>query len=88
MFQDVQALLDMSQRSHNSHISILLLNTRSKGIYNSFVLIPLFTRVIYKYMAQTFMPQQLLLLKFNILLKYVSCRLIYLKVLRIYYDYA
>ena len=47
MFHDVQALLDMLQRSHKSHILILLLNTRSEEIYNSFELVPLFKRVIY-----------------------------------------
>ena len=56
MFHDVQALLDMLQRSRNSHILILLLTTHSKGIYNSFELIPLFKRVIYKYKTETFVP--------------------------------
>ena len=30
MFYDIQALLDMLQRSRNSHISILFFNTRDK----------------------------------------------------------
>jgi len=47
----------MLQRSRNPHILILFLNTRSKGIYNSFELVPLFKRVIYGYKAETFMPQ-------------------------------
>jgi len=56
-FHDVQALLDMLQRSHNSHILILPLNTRRKGIYNSFELVPLFKRVIHKYEAETLRPR-------------------------------
>jgi len=57
MFHDVQALLDKLQCSRNSHLLILPLNTRSEGIYNSSELVPLFKRVIYKYKAETFMPQ-------------------------------
>jgi len=56
MFHDVQALLDMLQRSRNSHILILLLTTHSKGIHNSFELVPLFKRVTYKYKTETFVP--------------------------------
>jgi len=57
MFHNVQALLDKLQRSRNSHTLMLPLNTRSKGIYNSFELVHPVKRFIYKYKAVTFMPQ-------------------------------
>jgi len=53
MFQDIQALLDMLQRSHTFHF--LSLNIRDKGIYNPFELVPLFKRFTYKHKTETFM---------------------------------
>jgi len=55
MFHDIQALLDMLQRSHIFYLLILLFNTRNKGIYNPFELVPLFKQLTYKHKAETFM---------------------------------
>ena len=55
MFHDMQALLDMLQRSHTFHILILFFNIRDKEIYNPFDLVPLFKRFTYKNKIQTFM---------------------------------
>jgi len=44
MFHDIQALLDISQRSHNLHLLIMSFNIRDKVIYNSFEVVPLFKR--------------------------------------------
>jgi len=55
MFHDIQAFLDMLQRSHTFHTFILFFNIRNKGIYNPFELVPLFKRFTYKNKTQTFM---------------------------------
>jgi len=57
MFRDIQVLLDMLQRSHNSHILILFFDAHDKGIYNSFELVPLFRRFTDNHKAETFISQ-------------------------------
>jgi len=57
MFHDIQALLDMLQRSRNSHYQFCSLILVIKGVYNSFELVPLSKRFTYNYKAETFMPQ-------------------------------
>jgi len=44
MFHNIQALLDMLQRSHSFHILILFFNGRDREIYNPFGSVPLFKR--------------------------------------------
>jgi len=46
MYQDIQALLDMLQSSHN-FLLILFFNIRDKGIYNFFELVPFFKLFTY-----------------------------------------
>jgi len=53
MFHNIQALLDILQRSHIFYLLILFFNIRNKGIYNLFELVPLFKRFIYRYKTET-----------------------------------
>jgi len=54
MYHDIEALLDMLQRSHIFYLLILSFDIRDKGIYYPFGLVPLFKRFIYKNRAETF----------------------------------
>ena len=57
MLHNIQALLDMLQRSHNFHI-LILFYTRDKEIYNPFGLVPLFKRFAYTNKTQSFLSYQ------------------------------
>jgi len=54
MFHDIQAPLDMLQRSHNLHILILFFETRDEEIYNPLGSVPLFKRFAYSNKTQPF----------------------------------
>ena len=54
MFHDIQALLDILQRSPNLRTLIMFFETRDKEIYNPFGSVPLFKRLAYTNKAQPF----------------------------------
>jgi len=57
MFHNIQALLDMLQRSHNFHILILFVMIRDKEINNLFGSVLLFKQFAYTNKTQFSMPR-------------------------------
>jgi len=65
MFHNIQALLDMSQRSHNSRILIMFFKICDKEINNRFGSVPLFKQFTYANKTQFSMSQYVSIYKYT-----------------------